>query len=436
MGKYLKRPTAEDVRSKQIRDRVAEMLDRIQSEREGAVREFSRELDGWDAEHPFVSEDEIRHAEMSLPGSLIEHIQVAQEQVRNFAEHQRRCLLDLEIESQPGIILGHRHVPVDSVGAYVPGGRYRLIATSFMTILVARTAGVTDVVAATPPMAGDQDDPAVLYAVSSSGANRILRLGGVQALATMAFGLFGLDPVAMLVGPGNAYVAEAKRQLFGYVGIDLVAGPTEILVVADEQADPELVAIDLLGQAEHGLDSPAWVIATSEEVGARTIEAAERLLTDSWPNADIAGPAWRDHGLVYVAEDRQEAVDMANELAAEHVELQVAEDEFDWYEAQLRNYGSLFVGDEATVAYGDKGIGTNHVLPTARAARYTGGLWVGKFLKTLTYQRATETGTKFIAPTIDAVATREGMLGHALTARVRLDGREQALEAHRRSHNV
>jgi sulfopropanediol 3-dehydrogenase len=295
-----------------------------------------------------------------------------------------------------------------------------MLASAFMTIGVAKVAGVGEVIACTPPERGAGMTPLMVYSIDRSGADAILALGGVQALATLAFGLFGVEPVSMLVGAGNAYVAEAKRQLYGEVGIDLLAGPTEVLVIADESADPELIAVDLLGQAEHGPTSPAVAITTDEQHGRAIIAAVETLLEGDWPTGDVAGPAWRDYGSVVVAEDHDEAVLVANDLASEHVEVQVAEERLDWYLERLVNYGSLFLGEQATVAYGDKGIGTNHVLPTGRAARYTGGLWVGRFLNTLTHQRLTPEGAARVGPAVVAVAEAEAMLGHARSVSERL----------------
>ena len=328
-------------------------------------------------------------------------------------------MTDLRVETQPGVVLGHKHVPIANVGSYVPGGRYPMLASAFMTVIVPKVAGVPRVVACAPPHKGEGMHPAMLHAMTTSGADEIVCLGGVQALAAMAFGIEDLEPVDMLVGAGNAYVAEAKRQLFGKVGIDLLAGPTEILIIADEHADAELVAADLLGQAEHGPGSPAILITTSRELGEAALEHVDRLLK-TWPTAEIAGEAWREHGSVAVVADDDAAIALSDSYAPEHLEVQVVEDKLPMYLERLRNYGSLFLGEQATVAYGDKGVGTNHVLPTMGAARYTGGLWVGKFLKTCTFQQLTEEGTRRIAPTIEAVATAERMEGHALTATMRL----------------
>jgi sulfopropanediol 3-dehydrogenase len=404
----------------QVRATVSEMLARIERYGEAAVRAYSRELDGWDPDSFLVSGDEIARASASLNPPLRDHIALAQEQVRAFATAQRATLVDLEVETLPGITLGHRHIPVGTVGSYVPGGRYPMLASAFMTVLVPKVAGVRQVIACAPPQRGAGVEPAMLHAMASSGADHILSLGGVQALAAMAFGIHGLEPADMIVGAGNAYVAEAKRQLFGPIGIDLLAGPTEIAVIADETADPELVAADLLGQAEHGPTSPAILIATSRSLGEAVQATIARLLL-TWPTREIAGQAWREHGSIAIVEGHEQAVALADEIAPEHLEVQVDESELAYYLASLHNYGSLFLGEQATVAYGDKGIGTNHVLPTMGAARYTGGLWVGKFLKTCTYQRVTEDGTRRIAPTIAAICDAERFAGHALTATMRLD---------------
>jgi len=421
MPEYLKRATAPAAEATaELQRTVSDMLATIERRGEDAVREYSRRLDGWDPPSLLVDERTIRDARDAVPDHLREHIAFAQEQVRGFAQHQRTTLGDLEIETLPGVVLGHRHIPVDAVGAYVPGGRYPMLASSFMTVIVPKVAGVRHVVACAPPREGRGIHPAQLHAMASSGADQILCVGGVQGLAAMAFGLGGVEPVDMIVGAGNAYVAEAKRQLFGRVGIDLLAGPTEILVIADESAEPELVAADLLGQAEHGPTSPAVLVTTSRALAGQVLADVERLLR-SWPTAEVAGPAWRDHGEVVVAADRDEAVALADRYAPEHLEVQVTDAELDSYLVALHNYGSLFLGREATVVYGDKAVGTNHVLPTAGAARYTGGLWVGKFLKTVTYQRLTPEGTRRIAPAAAAISDAEFFGGHAITARMRLE---------------
>jgi sulfopropanediol 3-dehydrogenase len=412
----------------EVRRTVSEMLSRIEREGAEAIRHYSRELDGWDPPEFVVEEAVVRRAADRVDATLRAHIAFAQEQVRSFAEAQRDSLCDLEVSPLPGVTLGHRHIPVGTVGSYVPGGRYPMLASSFMTVVVPKVAGVDRVIACAPPRGGEGIHPAMLYAMASSGADAILALGGVQALAAMVYGIEGLPGVDMLVGAGNAFVAEAKRQLFGQVGIDLLAGPTEVAVIADGSADPRIVAADLLGQAEHGPSSPAVLISTSRSVGQAVLEEIDDLL-HTWPTAEVAGVAWREHGSVAVAEDLDEAIALSDELAPEHLEVQVDERELDRCLARLRNYGSLFLGEQATVAYGDKAVGTNHVLPTMRAARYTGGLWVGKFLKTCTYQRLTEEGTRRVAPAVAAISTAEQFGGHALTATMRLDRLDAASTA-------
>ena len=399
---------------------MSEMLAALERRGEAAVRDYSRRLDDWDPPSLVVPDDAVRAAEAAVDDELKEHIGFAQEQVRGFARHQRATLQDLEVNTLPGVVLGHRHVPVAAVGAYVPGGRYPMLASAFMTVIVPKVAGVGHVTACAPPREGAGIHPEQLYAMATSGADQLVCLGGVQALAAMAFGLGGIEPADMLVGAGNAYVAEAKRQLFGQVGIDLLAGPTEILVIADATAEPQLVAADLLGQAEHGPTSPAVLVTTSRELGEQVVSAADRLLTD-WPTREIAGEAWRERGEVIVVADRAEAIAVSDRYAPEHLEVQVDESELGAYLDGLRNYGSLFLGREATVVYGDKAVGTNHVLPTAGAARYTGGLWVGKFLKTVTYQRLTAGGSRQVAPAAAAISDAERFGGHAITARMRLE---------------
>lgn len=419
---YLKAPNAPTLEATdELRGRVAEMLRDIERGGIDAVRRWSEELDDWSPESFVVSRDEIARATSQLDDELRQHIEFAQQQVRGFAQAQRETMHELRVETAPGVVLGHRHIPVASVGAYVPGGRYPMLASSFMTVLVAKVAGVQQVVACAPPQRGGGIHPAMLHAMHTSGADAVLCLGGVQALAAMAFGLVdGLAPVDMLVGAGNAYVAEAKRQLFGRVGIDLLAGPTEVLVIADGSADPRLVAADLLGQAEHGPSSPAGLIAIGEDIGRAVAAQVDELLT-TWPTADIAGVAWRDHGWIAIVDDDAAAITLADDAANEHLEVHVAEAKLAMYHDRLRNYGSLFLGSETTVAYGDKAVGTNHVLPTLRGARHTGGLWVGKFIKTCTYQQLTAEGTRHVAPATAAISRAEHFAGHALTASMRLE---------------
>lgn len=424
MAEYLKRAQAavsgdpSEGADPETRETVRRIIEDVQHRGEAAVREYSRRLDGWDPPSFRVHEEAVEKARRSLPETLVADIHFAQEQVRRFAQRQLETLQAFEVETLPGVVLGQRHIPVSRVGAYVPGGRYKLIASAFMSILTAKTAGVEDVVACAPPAGAEGIHPATLYAMASSGADRIFCLGGVQALAAMVFGVMeGLGPIDLLVGPGNRFVAEAKRQLFGRVGIDLIAGPTEILVIADETADPYLVALDLLAQAEHGPDSPAILVTLSRSFGEAVLAQVPRCL-ETMPTRSIADQAWIDYGEVVVASSREEAVELADRYAPEHLEVQTADP--DWFLPRLRNYGTLFLGPEATVAYSDKVIGTNHILPTARAARYTGGLWVGKFIKTVTYQRLTKEGSAAVAPAASSICRAEGMIGHALTAEVRL----------------
>jgi sulfopropanediol 3-dehydrogenase len=415
---YLKRPEPQGVgASSQVRETVSEVLLAIEREGEPAVRRYSQQFDGWSPPSFVLSQEDIASGTASVDDELKAHIAFAQEQISTFARLQLESMHEFERETLPGVVLGQRHVPVGAVGSYSPGGRYPVLASSLMTVLVPKVAGAERVVAAAPPQPRGGIDASQLYAMVTSGADQILCIGGIQALAALAFGLEDVEPVDMIVGAGNAYVVEAKRQLFGRVGIDLLAGPTEILVIADDSADPELIAADLLGQAEHGPTSPAVLVTTSRDLGEATIAAVDRWL-ETWPTAPVAAQAWRDFGAVVACDSREEAAATADELAPEHLEVQTRDP--DWFLTRLRNYGTLFLGEEATVVYSDKAIGTNHVLPTGRAARYTGGLWVGKFLKTLTYQRVTPEGTRAVAPSAAAIAEAEGMAGHALTARIRL----------------
>ena len=420
---YLKkgRPQEEAV-TQQIRDTVSEILSAVQKEGIVAVRRYSERLDGWNPESFVVSEEEIRRAEGSVDDELKEHIRFAQEQVENFARLQKETLVDFEKETLPGVVLGQKQIPVNAVGSYTPSGQYPMFGSSIMTVAVAKVAGVKRIVAIAAPRKGQDGKPygvyePMLYTMASCGADQILCVGGVQALAAVSFGMEEVEPVDMIVGAGNAYVAEAKRQLFGQVGIDLLAGPTEIAIIADETADPRLLAADLLGQAEHGPATPAVLITTSREVGEETMREADRWLEGEWPTKEMAGEAWRNRGEVILCESNEEVVKVSDEVATEHLEVQTKDP--DWFLERLTNYGSLFLGEHSTVAYSDKAIGTNHVLPTNRAARYTGGLWVGKFTKTVTYQKVTEQGTEQVAPAAAAVADGEFMLGHALTCRIR-----------------
>ena len=431
MAEFLKRPPhhpGED--AAEIRATVSEILSRVEREGMTALREYSSRFDGWSPASFRVGRGEIDAAGREVADDLKQHIAFAAEQIRSFALAQRATVHDLEVAPLPGVVLGHKHVPVASVGSYSPGGLYPLIASSLMTVVTPKAAGVARVVAVAPPRDARGIYPPQLYAMGVAGADEILCIGGVQALAALAYGVEDCQPVDMIVGAGNAYVAEAKRQLFGTVGIDLLAGPTEIAVIADALADPWLVAADLLGQAEHGPTSPATLITTDRAFGLAVIHEVQRWLEGEWPTKDVAGRAWVDYGSVVLCESDDEAVKVSDELAPEHLEVQTEDPA--WYRARLSNYGSLFLGTHATVAYSDKAIGTNHVLPTRRAARYTGGLWVGKFLKTLTFQTVTREGSALVAPPAAAIADAELMFGHALTARLRLgdlEGTDPAVTA-------
>ncbi|MFP3914197.1 MAG: histidinol dehydrogenase [Actinomycetota bacterium] len=416
---YLKRPVEPAPEATaEISQIVSRIIADVEREGTAAVRRYSEELDGWSPPSFRVGPEEIERSAEAMEPRVEESARFLIEQVVGFARLQRASLSDFEVETMPGVVLGQRHIPVGSVGAYSPGGMYPLIASAVMTVATAKVAEVPRVVAAAPPRGPEGMHPPQLWAMHQSGASEIFCVGGVQALAGMAFGLEDAEPVDMIVGPGNAYVAEAKRQLFGRVGIDLLAGPTEIMVLADDTADPAVVACDLLGQAEHGPTSPAILATTSEEVGRQTITGVDRWL-ETWPTADVAGVAWRDHGAVILCEDDEEMRRVADDIAPEHLELQVGDP--DWFAERLCNYGSLFIGTHATVAYSDKAIGTNHVLPTRRAARYTGGLWVGKFLKTVTTQRCTAAGSVRVAEPAAVVADAELMFGHAISSRLRLN---------------
>lgn len=414
---YMKRAQAAPEADSRTRARVAELLERLERGGETATRELSRELDGWDPQSMIVTPGEIRAAERALRPTVREDIDFAQRQVRQFAERQRASLSEFEVELFPGLTVGQRHIPVIAAGCYIPGGRYAHAASAVMSIGTAKAAGVPFVVACSPPRDGGGIPPATLYAMAHAGADVIMCLGGVQAVAAMAFGHFTGRPVDVLAGPGNRFVAEAKRLLFGRVGIDLFAGPTEALVLADESADPWLVAVDLVSQAEHGPDSPTILISTSRSVAEETMRLVPEALAQL-PTGSAAGTAWESCGEVVLASTREEAARLADEYASEHVEVHARE--LDWWLDNLHNYGSLFLGEETTIAYGDKTSGPNHILPTKRAARYTGGLWVGKFLKTVTYQRMTRDANLRIGRVASRISRAEGMEGHALAGDVRL----------------
>ncbi len=393
------------------------MLADIASHRDEAVSRYARELDGWHGSGFRVSEERIRKAAKDLPGTFKDDLAYSLRQVTGFARRQLETLQEFEAEIDPGIVLGQKQIPVARVGCYVPGGKFPLVASAIMSVGTAKTAGVGYVTACAPPRDADGMYPYTLYALHAAGADEIYDLGGVQAMASMAHGCVGMQAVDMITGAGNSFVAESKRQLFGTVGIDLLAGPTEILVIADASADPVLVATDLLGQAEHGPDSPAWLVTTSRALGEAVLAEVERQLA-VLPTRKTAEPAWRDHGEIVVVETDDEAIEVSDEYAPEHLEVMTARNNH--YLANLKNYGSLFVGEESTVAYGDKGVGTNHTLPTSRAARYTGGLWVGKFIKTVTWQRLTPAASGRIAPIMSRICSIEGMLAHQITADARV----------------
>ena len=397
---------------------VTEMLLDLEKHGMDAVRKYSSQFDQWNPARFELSQSEISHSIKSLPEQVIEDTEFCQSNVRKFAEAQLETLLPLEVSIFPGVTLGHKHIPVNAVGSYIPGGRYPMFGSAQMSIIPAKVAGVKTVVACTPPVRGGGYFAATINAMSKSGADRIFIVGGVPAMAMMAFGIDGIEPVDILCGAGNRFVAEAKRQLFGRCGIDLLAGPTEIMVIADDEADPALVACDLLGQAEHDPNSGICLICMSEAFAIATISEVEKQLA-SLPTRDIASLSWRDNGIVHVADSLSEAVSLADDYAPEHLELHVKDVEF--FTERLTNYGSLFIGEETTVAYGDKSIGTNHILPTSRAARYTGGVWVGKFLKTCTYQRMTPEASRAIGEVTDRQCQVELMLAHAITAKVRVD---------------
>ncbi len=419
MRDYLKKAPPKPPRDlTRVEETVRRMLADIASRGDEAVRRYARDLDKWEGRSFRVSDDEIRSVERALPETFKDDFAFCRKQVTDFAQRQRESLHEFEVEMEAGVRLGQRLIPVGAVGCYVPGGKYPLVSAAIMSVGTARVAGVDYITACAPPRDGKAIFPPTLYALHASGADEIYAIGGVQAMAAMAHGCVGMRKVDMITGPGNAYVAEAKRQLFGTVGLDLLAGPTEICVIADDAADPALVATDLLGQAEHGPDSPAWLITTSRAVGAAVLGEVE-LQLQTLPTRDVASVAWRDNGEIVVVGSDDEAIAVSDEYAPEHLEVMTRRN--DYFLERLRNYGSLFLGEECTVAYGDKGVGTNHTLPTAGAARYTGGLWVGKFIKTVTYQRLSSEASRRIAPIMGRMCGVEGMLAHQITADVRFE---------------
>jgi sulfopropanediol 3-dehydrogenase len=397
---------------------VSEMLLDLEHHGMDAVRKYSARFDDWTPESFELTGEEIKNAITRLPQQVVEDTDFCQANVRRFAEAQLATMAPLEVTINPGVTLGHKHIPVNSVGSYIPGGRYPMFGSAQMSVIPAKVAGVKTVIACTPPVKGEGYFPATINAVEKAGADRIFIVGGVPAMAMMAFGLEDIEPVDILCGAGNRFVAEAKRQLFGRCGIDLLAGPTEIMVIADDEADPALVACDLLGQAEHDPNSGICLICMSSAFAKATIAEVDRQLA-VLATRDIASLSWRDNGIVYIADGLAEAVKLADDYAPEHLELHVQDT--DYFIDRLKNYGSLFIGEETTVAYGDKSIGTNHILPTSRAARYTGGVWVGKFLKTCTYQRMTSEASRAIGEVTARQCRIERMIAHAVTAETRVE---------------
>jgi sulfopropanediol 3-dehydrogenase len=420
MPKFLKRgmdASAIKEADTKVRQTVEQILEQVETRRDAAVRELSEKFDKWSPENFRLSAQDIERAIAQVSKRDLEDIKFAQAQVRNFAQKQRESMKDIEVETLPGVVLGHKHIPVESIGCYVPGGRYPMVASAHMSVVTAKVAGVKRIIACAPPFKGGPH-PAIVAAMHFGGADEIYVLGGVQAVAAMAIGTETIAPVDMIVGPGNAYVAEAKRQLYGRVGIDLFAGPTETLIIADDSADGEICATDLLGQAEHGPTSPAVLLTDSEKLARDTMAEVERLLK-ILPTADAAGKAWEDFGEVIVCDDIDEMVREADRIASEHVQVMTRDP--DYFLKHMRNYGALFLGARTNVAYGDKVIGTNHTLPTKKAARYTGGLWVGKFLKTCTYQRVlTDEASAMIGEYCSRLCILEGFSGHAEQANVRV----------------
>lgn len=420
MAVYLKKgKVQEDIQKDdaKVSEIVRSTIQMVEEGGDKAIRSLSEKFDNWSPESFRLSEQQIKEICDSIPEQTVKDIEFAQNNIRQFAEIQLSSLKDVEEETMPGVILGHKNIPVNSVGCYIPGGRYPMVASAHMSVLTAKVAGVKRVIACTPPINGEIP-AATVYAMHKAGADEIYILGGIQAMAGMAIGTETIEPVDMIVGPGNAFVAEAKRQLFGRVGIDLFAGPTETLVVADETSDPEMIATDLLGQGEHGPTSPGALITTSRQIAEETVKEIERQL-EILPTADIARVSWEDYGQIILVENEEEALKEADRLAFEHVEILTKNP--DYFLENMTNYGCLFLGPETNVAYGDKVIGTNHTLPTKGAARYTGGLWVGKFIKTVTYQKVT---SKKQSAMIGEYAARlcqlENFAGHAEQALLRV----------------
>lgn len=420
MARHLKRGRDAEARAEddaKVRATVEGILADIEARGDAAVRDLSIRFDKWDRTDFRLTDAEIRDCLAQLSARDLDDIRFAQDQVRNFAEHQKAALKDIEVETLPGVVLGHKNIPVNSVGCYVPGGKYPLLASAHMSVLTAKVAGCKRIITCAPPFEG-KPAPAIVAAQHMAGADVIYCLGGIQAVGAMALGTESIEAVDMLVGPGNAFVAEAKRQLYGRVGIDLFAGPTETMVIADETVDGELCATDLLGQAEHGPNSPAVLLTNSEKLARETMAEIERLLT-ILPTAAVARKAWEDYGEVIVCDSEEEMVREADRIASEHVQVMTRDP--DYFLANMTNYGALFLGPRTNVSFGDKVIGTNHTLPTKKAARYTGGLWVGKFLKTVTYQRVlTDEASAMIGEYCSRLCMLEGFAGHAEQANIRV----------------
>jgi len=416
MATYLKKADPQ-VGEKEVNTRniVKEILGDIRSRGESAVTELAAKFDNWKRDF-ILGREEIDSLVASVPQTAKDDIRFAYDQVYGFAVKQRESMQEFETELSPGVTLGQRLIPCQCAGCYVPGGRFAHAASAVMSVATAKAAGVPFIVACTPPR-GDSINPTVAYALSLSGADVIMAMGGVQAIGTMAFGLFTGKPADIIVGPGNAFVAEAKRMLYGEIGIDVFAGPTESLIIADHTADPMIVAVDLVSQCEHGFDSPVWLLTTSKELAETVMEIMPKVIADL-PDPEVAASSWKNYGEVVLCEDREELARVNDEYAAEHVQV-IAED-LDWYTANLKNYGSLFLGEGCTVSYGDKTSGTNHILPTKKAARYSGGLNVGKFIKVLTYQKLSKEANRTIGAVASRISRYEGMEGHARAADIRL----------------
>jgi len=417
--KYIKQGISADVAEatdQKVRDIVEGILGDIDKNGDAALRNYSEKFDKWSPDSFRLSREEIDACYKEMTEQQLSDIKFAQAQIRNFAQVQRDALQDVEVETLPGVILGHKNIPMMSVGCYVPGGKYPMVASAHMSVVTAKVAGVKRVIACAPPFDG-RPSPAIIVAMDMAGADEIYCFGGVQAIGAMALGTETIDPVDFLVGPGNAYVAEAKRQLFGRVGIDLLAGPTETLIIADDSVDGELCAADLLGQAEHGPNSPAILLTISEKLANDTIKEVARQLT-ILPTANIAGAAWNEYGQVIVCDTYEEMVEIADEIASEHVQVMTKDPQY--FLVNMTNYGALFLGEETNVSYGDKVIGTNHTLPTKKAARYTGGLWVGKFIKTCTYQRISKEASVLVGEYCSRLCELEGFMGHKEQADIRL----------------